>query len=93
MENQPFEIEELQRALDTGNIHHSLNNDNIKKAAHIIFGDKDRITQDFYQNTIVAGNYIGFDLERHGFPNLLADMKLLIKNNDFFTPYGSHISA
>ncbi len=72
-----FEPEELQRALDTGNVHHGLSNENIQKAAHIIFGDQDKITQDFYQNTIVAGNYIGFDLERHGFPNLLGDMKLL----------------
>lgn len=76
-EQCPFDPEELGRAVASGNIHHSLNNENLKKSAHIIFGDEDHISQEYYQKTIVAGNYLGFDLEKHGFPNLMGHLKQL----------------
>ncbi len=73
----PFEAEELEMAVKSGNVHHTLNNENLSNAARIIFGESDHMTREYYEKTIIAGNYIGFDLEKHGFPNLLADLKIL----------------
>ena len=73
--HKPFEEEELQLTVNRGNIYHNLNNDNLRKAAQVIFHDK--VSKEYYQKTIVAGNYIGFDLEKHGFTNLLVHIRLL----------------
>lgn len=75
--HQPFEHEELERAVSRGNIHHTLNNENLKRAAQAIFKDQHHITKEYYQNTVVAGNYDGFDLEKHGFSSLLQNLRVL----------------
>lgn len=74
----PFDREELDRVYRSTNIDPKLNNKNLRKAAEVIFKGGDSFSQEFYQKTIVAGNYQEFDLDGHGFPKLLGDLKLLI---------------
>ena len=77
-EKLPFETEELQRAVSCGNIHYGLNNDNLRNAAEMIFCNAKSVTEEFHRQEIVTGNYIDFDQDKHGFPHLLSDIKLLI---------------
>ena len=77
IEKQPFDTEELNRAVSTGNIHHSLNNHNLEETIRIILGESDQITQEYYEKTVLAGNYLDFDLEKHGLPYVIGDLKLL----------------
>lgn len=73
-----FTTYELERALSTGNDHPDLNNENIARLVDEIFKGK-KIDKQYYQQTIVGGNYHNFDLDVHGAPLLLQHIYLLIQ--------------
>lgn len=73
--------DELQIALSMSEDIPSINIKNLRETAKRILEKKPPAVgfKEFYTDTVIAGNYENFDLDKHGLPNLLDDLWTLIK--------------